>query len=61
MPQLALTIPEAVAASRLSRSALYDALKNGQLKASKAGRRTIILTSELERFLTELPPYQAAA
>lgn len=58
---LALTIPEVVTASRMSRSALYEALKNGTLTAKKAGRRTIVLQSDLDRFLNELPAYQAAA
>ena len=61
MPQLALTIPEAVAASRMSRSALYEAMRRGDLKAQKAGSRTIILTVELERFLSNLPAFQAVA
>ena len=61
MAPLALTIPEAVAASRMSRSAIYEAMKSGSLKAQKAGRRTIIKTSELERFISALPAFQAAA
>ena len=39
---LAVTIPDAVKATGLSRSALYEALKRGDLIARKAGRRTLI-------------------
>ena len=58
---LALTIPEVVTASRMSRSSVYEALKNRALIAKKSGRRTIVLQSDLERFLAELPEYRTAA
>jgi excisionase family DNA binding protein len=58
---IALTIPEAVAASRVSRSELYLALQRGELAAKKRGRRTLILRDELQRFMASLPAYQAAA
>lgn len=57
----ALTIPEAVAASRMSRSAIYQALRDQSLRGVKAGRRTLIPTAELERFISDLPAFQAAA
>ena len=44
----------------MSRSAIYEAMKSGDLKAQKAGRRTIIQTTELERFISNLPAFQAA-
>jgi excisionase family DNA binding protein len=58
---LALTIADAVKASGCSRSSIYEALKRGELKARKAGRRTLIPTSELQRYLNELPEYGEAA
>ncbi|TPG56372.1 helix-turn-helix domain-containing protein [Sphingomonas glacialis] len=58
---IALTIPEVVTAARMPRSAIYIALKNGNLAAKKQGRRTLILREELNRFLAALPDYQAAA
>lgn len=54
------TLPEAVAYSGLSRSALYLAMRRGHLKASKAGRRTIIRFSDLDEYLLALPQFQAA-
>ncbi len=61
MTSLVYTIPEAIAAAKLSRTTLYEALRTGQLGARKAGRRTLIPVSELQRYLDSLPCYQAAA
>ena len=58
---IAVTIPEAVKLSGCSRSALYVALKRGDLTARKAGRRTLITFHELESYLAGLPTYQAGA
>ena len=58
---IALTIPEAVELSRMTRTFIYDALKRGDLSARKSGRRTLILTDELNRFVDGLPKYSAAA
>ncbi len=61
MRPLAVTIPDAVKATGLSRSALYEALKRKELTAKKAGRRTLISFAELETYLASLPTYQAGA
>ena len=53
--KLAHTIPEAVRASGISRSAIYVAIGQGALRARKHGARTLILDSELRRFLRGLP------
>ena len=53
--KIAHTIPQTVQCSGLSRSSIYDALKNGRLKARKAGRRTLIEDAELRRFIEDLP------
>lgn len=58
---IAVTIPEAVKLTGLSRSALYEALKRQAITAKKAGRRTLIQFSELEAYLASLPNYQAGA
>lgn len=39
----------------IGRTAFYAELKSGRLSAKKFGRRTIILKSEAERWLTSLP------
>ena len=58
---IAVTIPEAVKLSGLSRSALYIALKSKAIVARKAGRRTLIPFADLEAYLASLPTYQAGA
>ena len=55
---LAVTIPEAVRLTGLSRSALYELMKRGDLTARKAGRRTLISFADLEAYLAGLPTYQ---
>ena len=58
---LALSIPDAVRLSGCSRSALYVALKRGDLIARKAGRRTLISFADLQDYLASLPEYKARA
>lgn len=53
---LAYTVEDAVKASGLCRSRLYEELRAGRIEARKAGRRTLILASSLTAFLTALPP-----
>jgi excisionase family DNA binding protein len=61
MTPLAITIPDAVKASGISRTALYDALKRGDITARKAGRRTLISFADLQTYLASLPQYQPGA
>lgn len=58
---LAVTIPDAVKASGMSRSSIYEALKRGDLSARKAGRRTLISFADLQAYLASLPQYKAGA
>lgn len=51
---LAMSVPEAVMASGLSRTSLYEAIKAGDLIAKKFGSRTVILREDLLRFLNNL-------
>lgn len=55
------TVPDAVQYSGLSRSALYEALRRGDLVARKAGRRTLISFADLDAYLSSLPTYRAGA
>lgn len=55
------TIPECVQRSTLSRTRIYEALRQKQLKARKAGRRTIIAFADLDAYLASLPEYGAEA
>ena len=53
--RLAFTIKEAARAAGLSRSLLYVAIARGALRARKCGARTLILDTDLRRFLHNLP------
>jgi excisionase family DNA binding protein len=54
--KLSYRIPEAVAATGIARSSLYEVIKAGDLKTRKLGARTLIDRAELERFIASLPP-----
>lgn len=58
---IAVTIPDAVKLSGMSRSAIYEALKHRKIVARKAGRRTLIAFADLEAYLASLPTFQAGA
>ena len=60
-PPISVTIPDAVKASGMSRTSIYEALKRGDLSARKAGRRTLISFADLQAYLAALPAYQAGA
>ena len=53
---LAVPIPTAVILSGLSRSELYRRLGAGEVRAVKAGKRTLILMDSLRALLAALPP-----
>lgn len=55
-PVKAYTLAEAVVATGIGRTTLYEEIKAGRLKARKRGRSTIILTEHLEEYLNDLPP-----
>jgi hypothetical protein len=53
--KVALTIPQAVHASGIGRTKLYEYIKRRLLTTRKAGKRTLILRADLEQFLSNLP------
>lgn len=53
MEKLALRMNEAVSIAGLSRSKLYQEIKEGRLKAVKAGGRRLILRSDLEDYFSK--------
>ncbi|RWO78005.1 helix-turn-helix domain-containing protein [Mesorhizobium sp.] len=59
MTKLAATINETVEMSGMSRSAIYRAIKENRIPKRKNGGRTLILVSDLEKFLNSLPAAEA--
>ena len=53
---LAYSVPETCAIACAGRTALYEAIQSGALRAVKRGTRTLILAEDLHRFLQSLPP-----
>ena len=56
---LAYTIAEAVKATGITRTRLYEELKAGRLTAKKSGRRTLILRASIETWLENLENYNS--
>jgi excisionase family DNA binding protein len=55
MTPFAYTIAEACSIARIGKTALYEAIKAGALRARKRGRRTLVLPDDLKRWLEQLP------
>jgi excisionase family DNA binding protein len=53
--QLAYSIPDACRLISVGRTTLYSAIKTGELKVRKVGRRTLITHDELTFWLDRLP------
>jgi excisionase family DNA binding protein len=58
---IAYTIAGSCQASGFSRSAIYRLIKQGELRAVKHGKRTLILERDLRHVLEKLPAVEAAA
>lgn len=53
--KLVHSIAEACEVTNTGRTALYDAINSGELRAVKRGRRTMILHEDLVRWVQSLP------
>jgi excisionase family DNA binding protein len=56
--QLSLSIEEVRTATGIGRTKLYQEINKGKLIAKKLGKRTFILKSDLDAFLSNLSSYK---
>jgi excisionase family DNA binding protein len=61
MERVAYTISEVCESAGTSRTAVYDAIKRGELVARKRGRRTLVLVDDLKKWVDGLPKLSAPA
>jgi excisionase family DNA binding protein len=55
IPRLGLNPDEAATAAGVSRTRIFEAIRDGTLTARKAGKSTIIEPDELQRWVRSLP------
>ena len=60
-PKLVYDVQDLIASGLFSPASFYRAANAGKIRALKQGKRTIVLASELERYLDSLPAAQFRA
>lgn len=60
MTKAAYTVIETIELLAVSRTTLYKCISKGDLRITKCGRKTLILTTDIEAFLLKLQNREAA-
>jgi excisionase family DNA binding protein len=55
VPRLGFSPDEAAASAGVSRTRIFEAIRDGTLTARKAGKQTVIESDELRRWVRALP------
>lgn len=61
MKPLSITVDDATTYCGIGRTKLYELIREGHLTARKMGKRTLLLTAELDAYVMSLPTLKAAA
>lgn len=61
MKPVSLTVDDATQYCGIGRTKLYELIREGKFSARKMGKKTLLLTEELDAYIRSLPALKTAA